>query len=71
LATCVYSRYLWWGNKDNAEAGKNQNSKPITEYKRESLALDQLIRAGANSDNIVVIGYCFGGTGRLKPHVDI
>jgi dienelactone hydrolase len=51
--------------------GKNQNSKPLQRVqKRISLALDQLIRAGANSDNIVV-GYCFGGTGRLKPHVDI
>jgi hypothetical protein len=35
--------------------GKNQNSKPLQRVqKRISLALDQLIRAGANSDNIVV-----------------
>lgn len=34
--------------------------------KRIQLALDQLIKAGANADNIVVIGYCFGGTGALE-----
>jgi dienelactone hydrolase len=28
--------------------------------------LDQLVKSGANPDNIVVIGYCFGGTGVLE-----
>lgn len=55
--------------KDYSEAGKNAGfyKSNITEYqKRISLALDQLIKSGANPDNIVVIGYCFGGTGALE-----
>ena len=55
--------------KDNAEAGKSAGfyKTNYKEYqKRISLALDQLIKAGANPDNIVVIGYCFGGTGVLE-----
>ncbi|MNK15887.1 Dienelactone hydrolase family protein [compost metagenome] len=34
--------------------------------KRISLALDQLIKSGADANNIVVIGYCFGGTGAIE-----
>jgi dienelactone hydrolase len=34
--------------------------------KRIALALEQLVKSGANPDNIVVIGYCFGGTAFLK-----
>jgi dienelactone hydrolase len=33
--------------------------------KRIALALEQLVKSGANPDNIV-IGYCFGGTGVLE-----
>lgn len=37
------------------------------EYQRRiQLALDQLVKTGANKDRIVVIGYCFGGTGALE-----
>lgn len=55
--------------KDNAEAGKNAGfyKTNFAEYqKRIALALEQLILCGANADNIVVIGYCFGGTGALE-----
>ena len=55
--------------KDYSEAGKNAGyyKTNFTEYqKRISLALEQLILSGANPDNIVVIGYCFGGTGALE-----
>lgn len=51
------------------EAGQNAGyyKKNITEYhKRIQLALDQLIKQGANPDEIVVIGYCFGGTGAVE-----
>jgi dienelactone hydrolase len=51
------------------EAGKQSGfyKKNYAEYQRRiQLALDQLIKAGANPDNIVVIGYCFGGTGVLE-----
>lgn len=34
--------------------------------KRIQLALDQLVKAGANPDKIVVIGYCFGGSGAIE-----
>ncbi len=34
--------------------------------KRIKAALDALIASGADKDNIVVIGYCFGGTGALE-----
>lgn len=55
--------------KDFNEAGKNAGyyKENFEAYqKRISLALQQLIAAGANPDNIVVIGYCFGGTGALE-----
>jgi dienelactone hydrolase len=55
--------------KDYDEAGQKAGyyKKNYVEYqKRISLALKQLILAGANPDNIVVIGYCFGGTGALE-----
>lgn len=55
--------------KDNAEAGKNAGyyKTNFLEYqKRISLALEQLLLSGANPDNIVVIGFCFGGTGALE-----
>ncbi|WP_293895464.1 dienelactone hydrolase family protein [Flavobacterium sp.] len=51
------------------EAGKKAGyfKKNIKEYEsRIQLALDQLIKQGANPDEIVVIGYCFGGTGAVE-----
>ena len=55
--------------KDNAEAGKQAGfyKKNHEAYQKHiQLALDQLIKSGANADNIVAIGYCFGGTGVLE-----
>ena len=34
--------------------------------KRINSALQELVKSGANADNIVAIGYCFGGTGVLE-----
>jgi dienelactone hydrolase len=34
--------------------------------KRIEQALEQLIKSGANPENIAVIGFCFGGTGALE-----
>jgi len=51
------------------EAGKQAGlyKKDFKAYqKRISLALDELIKGGADPDNIVIIGYCFGGTGALE-----
>ena len=54
---------------NSQEAGKKSGyyKTNFLEYqKRIQLALEQLINLGANPDNIVVIGYCFGGTGVLE-----
>jgi dienelactone hydrolase len=55
--------------KNTSEAGKQAGyyKKNYEVYqKRIQLALEQLIKSGANADNIVAIGYCFGGTGVLE-----
>lgn len=55
--------------KDFNEAGQKAGffKKNYNDYqKRITLALEQLIRSGANPNNIVVMGYCFGGTGALE-----
>lgn len=52
-----------------ADAAKNSSyyKKNIELYhKRISLALAQLIKSGANPDNIAVMGFCFGGTGAIE-----
>ena len=54
---------------NTSEAGKQAGfykQKYEAYQKRIQLALDQLIKSGANADNIVAIGYCFGGTGVLE-----
>ena len=54
---------------NNQEAGEKSSyyKSHIDEYRhRIELALNQLIKAGADANNIVVIGYCFGGTGALE-----
>ncbi|WP_298395039.1 dienelactone hydrolase family protein [Flavobacterium sp.] len=51
------------------EAGKiaGYYKTNIAEYhKRIQLALDELVKQGANPDKIAVIGYCFGGTGAIE-----
>lgn len=55
--------------KNTSEAGKQAGfyKTNFEAYqKRINLALQELIKSGANADNIVVIGYCFGGTGVLE-----
>lgn len=55
--------------KNIDDAGKQSGfykNNPDQYQKRIMLALQQLIKSGANADNIVVIGYCFGGTGALE-----
>lgn len=59
------------GNKpqNTGEAGKLAGyfKKDFTAYQnRIQLAIDQLVKAGANPDEIAVIGYCFGGTGAIE-----
>ncbi len=59
------------GNKptNTGEAGKlagyfKNNYKDY--QKRIQLAIDQLVKQGANPDEIAVIGYCFGGSGAIE-----
>jgi len=59
------------GNKpaNTTEAGQKAGyfKNNYKEYqKRIQLALDQLIKSGANPNEIAVIGYCFGGSGALE-----
>jgi dienelactone hydrolase len=59
------------GNKpeNTGEAGKlaGYYKTDFTSYQnRIQLAIDQLVKAGANADEIAVIGYCFGGTGAIE-----
>jgi dienelactone hydrolase len=55
--------------KTTTDAGKMSGyyKKNLTAYhNRIRLALEQLTKAGANADDIAVIGYCFGGQGALE-----
>lgn len=54
---------------DNKSAGAKAGyyKKNITAYhERIKLALQELIKAGADPSRIFVIGYCFGGTGAIE-----
>ena len=54
-------------NTDEAGKLSGYYKNNFLEYqKRIQLAIDQLIKLGANPDEIAVIGYCFGGTGALE-----
>lgn len=55
--------------KDSKEAGAQAGyyKSHIADYQhRIQLALDELVKSGADANNIVVIGYCFGGTGAIE-----
>ena len=55
--------------KTTEEAGKISSHYKVNvlEYQnRIVLALNELIKIGANPDNIAIIGYCFGGTGAIE-----
>ena len=52
--------------KEAGEQSGHYKNNPAIYQKRISLALEQLIKSGADANNIVVIGYCFGGTGALE-----
>jgi dienelactone hydrolase len=55
--------------KNTSEAGQKAGyyKNNFAKYQnRIKLALEELIRLGANPDKIVVMGYCFGGTGAIE-----
>lgn len=54
---------------DTKQAGERSGyykNHPYEYQKRIKLALEQLVKLGAANGNVVVIGYCFGGTGALE-----
>lgn len=63
----IYGEGNYPTNTKEAGAQSGFYKKNFLEYqKRIQLALNQLVKLGANPDQIVVIGYCFGGTGVLE-----
>ena len=55
--------------KNTEEAAKLSGyfkNNPEEYQKRIQLAIDQLVKQGANVNEIAVIGYCFGGTGAIE-----
>ncbi len=55
------------GDSKKARERSSYYKNNLTEYhKRIKLALEELIRSGADANNVVVIGFCFGGTGALE-----
>lgn len=54
---------------DTKQAGELSGfykSNPDKYVKRIQAALSELVKSGADPNNIVVIGYCFGGTGAIE-----
>jgi dienelactone hydrolase len=63
----IYGEGNYPQNKKDAGALAGYYKKNVQDYQRRiRLALEQLVNAGADSARIVVIGYCFGGTGALE-----
>lgn len=54
-------------DREQAAARSGFYKKNIESYRRRiRLALEQLLRQGADPERIVVIGYCFGGLGAIE-----
>ena len=63
----IYGEGSYPSNDKEAGERAGYYKKHSDEYfSRIRLAYDQLIKSGANPEEIVVIGYCFGGTGALE-----
>lgn len=52
--------------KQAAEQSGYYKKNPEKYVKRIQAALSELVKLGADPNNIVIIGYCFGGTGALE-----
>jgi dienelactone hydrolase len=63
----IYGEGNYPTSTDQAGLQSGYYKKHYEQYQhRIELALKELIKTGANPDKIVVIGYCFGGTGALE-----
>lgn len=52
--------------KEAAEISSYYKNNPSIYQHRIKVAIDELVKQGADPANIAVIGYCFGGTGALE-----
>ncbi|RYG48454.1 MAG: dienelactone hydrolase family protein, partial [Chitinophagaceae bacterium] len=63
----IYGEGNYPKNPQEASEQSGYYKTNFNEYQnRIQLALNELIKSGAHADNIVIIGYCFGGTGALE-----
>ena len=63
----IYGEGNYPSDMNGAAAQSSFYKKNFEQYQnRIRLALEELIKSGANPDKIVVIGYCFGGTGAIE-----
>jgi len=53
-------------NQEASQSASYYKTNYAEYLQRIKVALDQLIKQGADPDKIAVIGYCFGGTGALE-----
>lgn len=67
LAADIYGENIHPSNSKEASAQAGFYKKNYKVYQsRIKAAIDVLVKQGADPNNIVVIGYCFGGTGALE-----
>ncbi|BAV09949.1 Dienelactone hydrolase [Filimonas lacunae] len=67
LAADIYGSKDQPANTKEAGAVSARYKKDYVTYQsRIRAAINALIKQGADADNIVIIGYCFGGTGALE-----
>ncbi len=63
----IYGNGNYPKNTDEAGEIATYYKSHVDAYRtRIKLALEELIKSGANPENIAVIGYCFGGNGALE-----
>lgn len=66
LAADIYGNDAPASQADAGKAAGKYKSDYALYQQRIQAALDELVRLGADPDKIVVMGYCFGGTGALE-----
>jgi dienelactone hydrolase len=63
----IYGEGNYPANNDEAAKASSYYKNNYQVYQqRIKLALEELVKQGADKDQIAVIGYCFGGTGALE-----
>jgi len=63
----IYGEGNYPADTKSAGAKAGYYKKNITAYQqRIKLAMQELVKSGADASRIIVIGYCFGGTGSIE-----